>query len=242
VGLAPTGKRRLFTAPPLQPQANGLSLLRKLVSVIAFSEIQHRLITRMTRRHNERCPDCKKVVRNLLAARFGVVEVNWDLGLPCAMADYKSTSQGAVLCRIYEALIKHRGFDYFVRSKKLPRVDFFIPDRSLIFEFDESQHFTKPRDIALSNYSNYKEFWFSLNRWRTLCQQLDRRDNDPPFRDEQRAWYDTLRDFAPMLLGVGRTVRLYSRDAVWCSLNPNKESDLHTFEGLVSSTLKDKKP
>ena len=191
----------------------------------------------MTRSHNERCPDCKTSIRNLLAARFGIVEVNWDLGLPCTMEDYKNTSQGAVLATIYDALKKHRGFDHFVRSKKLPRVDFFIPDRSLIFEFDESQHFTKPRDITLSHYPEYRQFGFSLRRWRTLCQQLNKRDNDPPFRDEQRAWYDTLRDFAPILSGLGRTVRLYSRDAVWCSLNPKNASDLHAFEQFIPRTV-----
>jgi hypothetical protein len=74
----------------------------------------------MKRSHNERCPDCKKSVRNLLAARFGVVEVNWDLGLPCTMADYKNTSLGAVLSIIYDALRKHRGCDHFVKSKNCP--------------------------------------------------------------------------------------------------------------------------
>jgi hypothetical protein len=106
----------------------------------------------MTKSHNERCRHCKESVRDLLSARFGVVEVNWDLGLPCSMEDYKNTSQGSVLGGIYDALKRHRGFDHFVRSKKLPRVDFFIPDRSLIFEFDESQHFTKPREITLNHY------------------------------------------------------------------------------------------
>jgi hypothetical protein len=188
----------------------------------------------ITRSHNERCPDCKKRVRNLLAACFGVVEVNWDLGLPCTMADYKHTNIGAVVGTIYDALSKHRGFDHFVKSKKLPRVDFFIPNLSLIVEFDESQHFTKPRDITLSLYPNDRRFGFSIKRWRELCSRLDKRDNDPPFRDEQRAWYDTLRDFAPLLLGVGQTVRLFSRDHVWCLLDSENKDDLGTFEQIIS--------
>ena len=65
------------------------------------------------------------------------------------MAHYRDTSLNDVLGPIYHALQNHRGFDNFVRSKKLPRVDFFIPGRSLIIEFDESQHFTKPRYVAL---------------------------------------------------------------------------------------------
>ena len=123
-------------------------------------------------------------------------------------------------------------YDNFVKAKRLPRVDFFIPDQKLIVEFDESQHFTEPRAIALGLYPNKDDFGFSLEKWSNLCRDLDKRDNDPPYRDEQRAWYDTLRDFVPLFWGAGQTVRLYSRDFVWCSLDPKKESDLQTLRQL----------
>jgi hypothetical protein len=116
-----------------------------------------------------------------------------------------------------------------VKSKKLPRVDFFIPERDFIVEFEKSQHFTNSRDISLSLYPNDQDFGFSVARWRTLCQQLNKRDNDPPHRDEERAWYDTLRDFAPILLGKGKIIRLYSRDQTWCALNPESRFDLNVF-------------
>jgi hypothetical protein len=183
--------------------------------------------------HNERCPDCKKSVRNLLAAMFGVVEVNRDLNLPCRLEDYANTNLYEVIGSIYKALRIYRRFDNFVKAKKLRRVDFFIPSHKLIVDFDESQHFTKPRDITLSFYPQENAYGFSVQRWRTLCQELDKQDNDPPYRDEQRAWYDTLRDFAPTLLLGSKTVRLYSCDSVWCSFNPNRVSDLKTFEQFV---------
>jgi len=179
--------------------------------------------------HNERCPKCKQSVKRLLAALFGGVEVNWDLNIACRLDDYKNSKFYGDLEQIYAALLKHRGFDNFVKSKKLPRVDFFIPDQNVIVEFDESQHFTKPRDIALSLYPKNQDVGYSVERWRTLCQQLNKRDNDPPYRDEQRAWYDTLRDFAPSLLGSGQIVRLYSRDQIWCALNPESEADLKSL-------------
>jgi len=183
--------------------------------------------------HNEQCRDCKESVKNLLFALFGQVEVNWDLDLPCQLEDYKNTDLYDTLEPIHKALQKHRGFAHFVKSKKLPRVDFFIPDRKLIIEFDESQHFTKPRDIALGLYPYRRRFGFSVERWRTLCQELDKRDNDPPYRDEQRAWYDTIKDFSPILTGAGQTIRLYSLDLVWCSLNSDTESDLRAFEQII---------
>jgi len=184
--------------------------------------------------HNERCPDCKENVRNLLRELFGPVETNWDLGLPCQLPDYTDTNLYDTLRPIHEALQNNRNFEIFVKSKKLPRVDYFVPDRKLIVEFDESQHFTKPRDLALSFYpASENNFGFSVEKWRKLCQQLNKRDNDPPYRDEQRAWYDTIRDFAPVLWNAGQTARLYSRDAIWCSLSPDSESDLQTFRQLV---------
>lgn len=183
--------------------------------------------------HNQRCPNCKQQVRNLLVALFGVVEVNWDLDIPCRLEDYINTSLYDIMGPIHEALKKHRGFDSFVKSKKLSRADFFIPERRIIVEFDESQHFTKPRDITLSLYPSGQNFGFSVERWRTICQELDEHDNNPPYRDEQRAWYDTVKDFAPILWETGQTIRLYARDLIWCSLNVDNESDLRTFNQVL---------
>lgn len=187
----------------------------------------------MNNSHNEGCPRCKQSVKCLLDVLFGDVKVNWDLNIPCRLGDYKNSLFYGALEKIYVALIAHRGFDNFVRAKKLPRVDFFIPDKNFIVEFDESQHFTKPRDIALDLYPENKDVGYSIERWRTLCQQLNKRDNDPPYRDEQRAWYDTLRDFAPDFLGSGKIVRLYSRDQIWCALDPNDEAHLQIFKQMI---------
>jgi hypothetical protein len=83
------------------------------------------------KRHDERCHDCKDRVRMLLTAIFDRVEANWDLDLPAKVADYTGTSIYEILKKIHEALCKYRGFELFVKSKKLPRVDFFIPEKKL---------------------------------------------------------------------------------------------------------------
>ena len=183
--------------------------------------------------HNERCRTCKHTVEELLMATFGRVESNWDIGIPCSLDAHANTNFSDILQTIHKALQKYRNFDHFIRSSKLPRVDYFIPDQNLIVEFDESQHFTKPREITLSNYPDNLQYGFSVEKWRKLCQKLDKRDNDPPYRDEQRAWYDTLRDFAPKLWGSGQTIRLYSRDLIWCSLDPKNKSDLANFKQMI---------
>lgn len=187
----------------------------------------------MTKAHNERCKDCKENIRSLLAAIYDEVQVNYDIDLPSKIEDLTNTIIYANIAPVYQALQKHRGHYEFAKAKSLPRVDFFIPNEYVIIEFDESQHFTKPREIALSLYPNNGHYGFSVDRWRKLCQELNRFDNDPPYRDEQRAWYDTLRDFAPEIWEKGRTVRLYSHDLVWCSLDPKKKSDLEKFRKII---------
>jgi len=199
-----------------------------------------------TTKHNERCKECKVRVKQLLKEAFGKVEVNYDVALPSLLNDYSGTNIYPNIEEIYLALQKYRGFDLFVKTKKLPRVDFYIPEQKIIVEFDESQHFTQPRKISLTHYPKENEYGFSVEKWKLLCQKINKRDNDPPYRDEQRAWYDTLRDFAPILWGTGTTIRLYSSDFVWCSLERNNESDVTLFNKIVWNKLgekiNDKKP
>ena len=189
--------------------------------------------TMRTKVHNERCQNCKKTIKELLSMIFDNVEINYDINLPSRLDGYLGTNVYEYLVPVYKALQNHRGHDTFVRARKLPRADFFIPNQNLIIEFDESQHFTRPREIALNLYPKTEGFGFSVNRWHKLCQEMKKRDNDPPYRDEQRAWYDTLRDFAPLLWKTGKTIRLYSRDLVWCSLDVNKHEDVETFKRLI---------
>ena len=95
--------------------------------------------------------------------------------------------------------------------------------------FDESQHFTSPRKLALSAYPSDQSVGFSKKRWIALYEKHKARDNDPRYRDEQRAWYDTLRDIVPSLEGLRPTWRLYARDFAWCSLNPESSNDQRRF-------------
>lgn len=185
------------------------------------------------RRHNERCRECKQTVEKMLAALVGPVEPNHDLKLPCSLGDFAGESIYDSLAAIHGALQSVRGYTEFVRSGKLPRVDFFVPSTGLIVEFDESQHFTAPRGISLRLYPPEHKVGFSIPAWYERCLKLNKRDNDPPFRDEQRAWYDSLRDFAPVLIGGAPTVRLHSADYTWCSLDPSKFEDIGTFNSYL---------
>ena len=187
----------------------------------------------MKKRHNERCKDCKIRVEELLNNIYGKAIVNYNLKLPSKIDDYAGSPFEKQLTQIHLNLQKYRGHKIFVKAKKLPNVDFFIPEPGFIVEFDESQHFTKPREIALSYYSGVLTLGFSKDKWVNLCTTLDKKDNDPAYRDEQRAWYDSLRAFAPEILKIKPTIRLYASDYIWCSLDANNKADQGKFRELI---------
>ena len=78
---------------------------------------------------------------------------------------------------------------------------------------------------------------FPARRWLELCEHHDVTDSDPPCRDEQRAWYDTLRNLVPSIRGLQPTVRRYARDYVWCSLDPDNRTDGECFSDLIHARV-----
>jgi hypothetical protein len=186
-----------------------------------------------TKAHDERCPKCKETIRKLLEKIYGKVKQNYRFDVGTTPEDFKHTPYYGQLLEIYEALQAYRGFKEFVKTRSLPPCDFFLPNPGNIVEFDESQHFTASRKIALSHYPENLESGFDRKRWMMLCEKIDAMDNDPPFRDEQRAWYDTLRDFLPAIKNLKPTVRLLAHDFSWCSLDSENPSDIRKFENLL---------
>ena len=198
------------------------------------SSKKRRHITRPTR-HSERCHECKIRVHELLERIYGKCLQNHKFSWPAHLSSYEGTSIYSALRNVVTVLEKYRGFGFgdFVRAEKLASCDFWVPDPGFIVEFDESQHFTSPRKLALSAYPGDQPLGFSRERWIALCEQHNAKDDDPPYRDEQRSWYDALRDFVPSLKGCGPTVRLYARDFAWCSLDPENSDDRQRFSAIA---------
>ena len=187
----------------------------------------------------ERCLDCKVAVKRMLEKIYGTVESDYKVEVRTDVEEYVDTPFYQKLKEIFSKLQKYRGYEDFVRTSTLHPCDFFVPDAGFIVEFDESQHFTIPRKISLQNYPHNLELRFSSAKWIALCDKHDSKDNDPPDRDEQRAWYDTLRDFLPEIKGLKPTVRLYSKEMPWCSLNPDNSDDVAKFRNIIESRRKD---
>ena len=190
-----------------------------------------------TPRHSERCPECKQRVHQLLQRRFGRCLVSHRFPWPANFHAYVGTAIYPVLNRVVDALRGHRGYrvEDYVRARTLAACDFWIPDPGFVVEFDESQHFTAPRKLALTAIGDAFHLGFRRARWIELCTHHDAKDNDPPYRDEQRAWYDTLRDLAPTLHGHLPTVRLYARDLPWCELDVDRADDRVLFDQTALS-------
>lgn len=183
--------------------------------------------------HDERCPECKQVISKMLRKLYGRIETNYKVeigALPDAFSDSRYYQE---LKDIFLRLKSFRGHKDFVRVASMPRVDFFVPNPGFVVEFDEAQHFTACREESLLGYPKGLKLGYEARRWISLCGKISSRDNDPPFRDEQRAWYDTLRDFLPSIKKLGPTVRLFSLDFQWCKLDPQEPSDVRMFRQLL---------
>jgi hypothetical protein len=191
----------------------------------------------MTFTHSEHCRACKERVRELLTALYGDCRVNHSFSWPAKPEAYEATALGEALHSICSALGALRGHREFVKSAVVPPCDYFVSDPPFILEFDESQHFSRPRLISLSHYPPEFKAGFSISRWQELCHAIDAKDGDPVDRDERRAWYDTLRDLVPTLHGFRPTVRLHADEHRWCALNSPSAQDQKTFASILKGRL-----
>lgn len=191
----------------------------------------------MSSSHSEHCRHCKEQVRQLLTAVYGNCLVGVAFPWPAKPEKYERTVIGDTLQQILTGLQRLRGFRDFIKSTQVPPCDFYISNPAFILEFDESQHFTQARRVTLSLYPPAFKVGFPLTQWLNLCRLIDAKDNDPPDRDERRAWYDTLRDLVPTLHGLKPTVRVYSNEFRWCSLDSESKRDRETFCAVLEQRL-----
>lgn len=126
------------------------------------------------------------------------------------------------LSNIFAALCSHRGHDAFATAGRRLVCDIVIPPQRLIVEYDERQHFSKPRAVALRLYPTAAAIGFDAAEWIAYCDRIAATDNDPPYRDEQRAFYDSVRDILASANGY-RVVRLKHGAFDWRKTNAQEE-------------------
>jgi copper chaperone CopZ len=201
---------------------------------------QNESIETTQKEHNERCSECKNTVERMLKKIYGAVEPNYKFNIGTNPENFRDTPYYEDIRRIFVNLQKYRENKNFVYTDTLPNCDYFVPSPGFVVEFDESQHFTIQRKIALLSYPYKSKSGFSLAQWVSICDKTQAHDPEPIYRDEQRAWYDTLRDFLPELRGnLEPTVRLYSKEMQWCSLDPDNPDDIARFKNIIEGRRRD---
>ena len=192
-------------------------------------------------KHSTRCNKCKTAIYSLLQNIFGTIEWKFKAeNVSVHLEAYENSAIYKDLERIYFELGRFRGNKEFVRSKNLQRCDLYVPSKKLIVETDEYQHFTAARIISLKKYPKYFPFGFDSTQYIERCKNINSNDSDPEDRDEQRAWYDTIRDFLPLIIPteVKKTIRIPLGFHCWCSLDVNNSVDIKTFKSLALKGMK----
>lgn len=135
----------------------------------------------------------------------------------------QSDQMDATILTIYHALQGMRGYSTFASFGKPLRCDFSVPAERLVIEYDERQHFTVQRATSLELYPPDLALGFDRQEWLTACRTIRATDPTPPYRDEQRAFYDGLRDILAARNGV-RLLRLRYGTFDWTG--PGAEAQL----------------
>jgi len=99
-----------------------------------------------------------------------------------------------------------------------------VPGEKLVIEYDERQHFTLPRAASLKVYPPAMLIHFDRQEWITCCERIHANDPTPPYRDEQRAFYDSLRDILAPRNGM-TLVRIRDGEYDWTAADAERHLD-----------------
>lgn len=150
-------------------------------------EVQNYYIQRMRKLDRK---FCKEQLYLLLIDLYGDIErekkYEWCTSL------YDTNDLRDIINNI--SSVKHMEF-VPIRRSFLP-FDFVSEKQKIIIEYDERQHFTKQRYLALQGYSKEICLHYDKKYWKELCMQINAKMNKKvdPLRDEKRALYDSIRD------------------------------------------------
>jgi len=187
-------------------------------------------------KHDSRCYKCKNLIYQMLNRIFRKIELKYKVpNIPLSIDAHKSSKHYSALKKIYRGLINYRGQKDFIKARYLQRCDIYIPSEKRIVEIDEVQHYSTARLVSLRKYPEKLKLGYDKTKYKKYCADISSNDPDPVFRDEQRAWYDTLRDFLPYLSNEIKrpTVRIPLGFYAWCKLNTNSKKDIAEFRKLA---------
>lgn len=176
----------------------------------------------------------KKILMSLIKQHFGNVETevgfNWLL-VP------KEQDMNPAIKKVANSLAEYRGFKNYSSPGKSLKCDFFVPAINTIIEYDERQHFSLPRSISLSKYPRNISFGFDKKEWQSKSKLINAKDSDPEYRDEQRAFYDSLRDILSAKNNI-RLLRIRYGEKDWESSNKDELIEILAHLSLLKKQLR----
>jgi hypothetical protein len=179
------------------------------------------------------CHRCKDTIFHVLEKIYGKVENRYRTKeVSVRPEDYFGTKYFKELNAIFNAMSRLAKVDILGKNRKhLHQSDLFIPKPGILVETDEDQHFTLARLRTLEMYPRSLKTGFDREMYMSICTELHRVDTNPPHRDPQRAWYDTVRDFMYVVNPEIRkpTVRIIIRQHEWCTLDSESKEHIRQF-------------
>lgn len=108
----------------------------------------------------------------------------------------KTPREEKIYADIIANLEELSGTRMFAYKKCKLAFDFVCENQKMIIEYDERQHFTKQRKIALMSYPSDINLYYNRELWIKACDDINAKmeKENSPFRDETRAFYDSVRD------------------------------------------------
>jgi very-short-patch-repair endonuclease len=149
--------------------------------------------------------DQREAIEQILRGLYG--EVEKEKSFDWLVVPDTNTMPDSLLKDIHTKLSRLRGHSDFVTPRRHLNYDFYLPSRDLVIEYDERQHFTVQRAAALRLYPSKHALGFDRNDWIDVCDRIQAVDKSPVYRDEQRAFYDSMRDLLAAENGI-RVIRL----------------------------------
>ncbi len=133
---------------------------------------------------------CKNKLYEMLSSMYDDIakEVKFDW---CT-----SHSRSEELNKIYENIKSYRNEDFIPQRITQLSCDYVSHNGHIVIEYDEIQHFTIQRQLALEAYPKELQLLYDKDMWIKLCKEYHRSMNKrkDPMRDEKRAFYDSIRD------------------------------------------------
>lgn len=199
--------------PPSESLTGGRASVRVLMD-LGFNAIYEKVEGRANRNPVKNMR--RSAFKDILEKHFGKVEIEKKFpGIQIPDLSNRS-SMNAELLLILDRVESFREMKIIKwnANAKLS-FDFYIPAKNIVIEFDERQHFTLPRAASLRTYPKSITLGFDKEKWVRLCEEINAGDNSPAYRDEQRAFYDSIRDIMAPRTGIKPVIRIYETDVLW---------------------------